>query len=134
MLSWFEIFFWLMDLESAPEREMAVDDHARHITGPQFRRSGAADICLKRDVVNKISREVETIAKDHYATTQHAKLDDLIPEPISRSDPEIRKVSLGDFYFSREAIVGGASFIVQTRLPASIHSNDRLQTRLEPNA
>src|SRR5690349_16036871 len=127
-------FFWLMDLESAAERETAVHDYARHITGPQLRRSTAADICLERDVVNKISGELETIAKDHHATTQHAKLDDRIPEPISRSDPEIRKVSLGDFHFRREAIVGGASFIVQTRLPARIHSNDRLQTRLEPNA
>jgi hypothetical protein len=134
-LSWsWMIIFRLVDLESAAEREMAVHDHARHIAGPQLRRSSAAKIGLEGDVVNKISRELETIAKDHHATTQDAQLDDFIPEPISKSDPQLEEISLGDFHLSGEAIVGGTSFIVQTRLPAGIHSNHRLEARFEANA
>ena len=123
-----------MDLESAAECEVAVHDHAHRVASPHLGRAGAAKIGLECDVVNKISRELKTIAEDHHATAQDAQLDDFIPEPISRSDPQLGEISLGDFHLSGEAIVGGTRFIIQTRLPARVHSNHRLETRFKSDA
>ena len=102
-----------MDLESAAEREVSVHNHARHVASLQLGCGFAANIGLERDVVYKISGELETIAKNQHAATQHAQLDDFIPEAVSPGDPQVSEVSLCDLHFSSEAIAGRANFTVQ---------------------
>jgi hypothetical protein len=53
-----------MDLESAAKREVAVHSHARHVASLQLGCGCPANIGLKRDVVYKISGELQTIAKN----------------------------------------------------------------------
>src|SRR4030095_5429281 len=120
-----------MDLESAAEREVAVHSHPRHVARLQLGGGSAANIGLKRDVVYKISGELETIAKNQHAATQDAKLPHFIPEAVSAGDSQISEVSLGDLHFSGEAIVGRANLSVQSGLSTGIHSNHWLQTRFE---
>ena len=85
-----------MDLEWAAEREVSVHNHARHVASLQLGCGCAANIGLKRDVVYKISGELETIAKNQHAATQDAQLHDFIPEAVSTGDPQLSEVSLGD--------------------------------------
>src|SRR3954468_10092002 len=115
-----------MDLESAAEREVAVHSHARHIASLQLGCGCAANIRLKCDVVYKISGELKTVAKNLHAATQDAQLHDFIPEAVSPGDPQVTKVSLGNFYLSGEPIVGRTSFNVQSGLSTGVHSNDGL--------
>src|SRR5262249_41977983 len=122
-----------MDLESAAEREMAVHDHARHISGTQLRRGCPTNVGLKCDVVYKISGELETMAENQQAATQHTQLHDFIPEAVSTGDPKISEVGLGDLYFSGEAIVGSANLTVQSGVSTCVHGNHWLQTRFEPD-
>lgn len=77
----------LMDLESPAEREVAVHDHSHHVASAQLGRGVTANIGLERDVVHKVSRELQAIGKNQYAAAQDAQLDDFIPEAISTSDP-----------------------------------------------
>jgi hypothetical protein len=123
-----------MDLESAAECEVAVHDYACCIAGPKLGRAGAAKVGLERDVVNEVSRELETVAKNLHTTTQNAQLYDFIVEAVSRSDAKFSEVSLGDFHLRGEAIVRGTGFIVQTRLPARVHSDHRLEACFESDA
>jgi hypothetical protein len=51
-----------------------------------------------------------------------------ISEAVSAGNPQVSEVSLGDFHFSGEAIVGPASLNIQSGLSTSIHSNHWLQT------
>lgn len=120
-----------MDLESAAQCEMSVYDHACRVTSLQLGRTIAANIRFEGDVVNKTSRELETIAKDHHTATQDAQLDNFIPEAISRSDTEVSEVSPGDLDFSSEAIVRDAWIVVQSRLPARVNSNHWLEPCLD---
>ena len=120
------------DLEFAAEREVAVYSHAHHVASLQFGCGCAANIGLKRDVVYKISGELETIVKNLHAATQDAQLHDFIPEAVSTGDAQVSEVGLGDFHFSGEAIVGHANLSVQSGLSTGIHSNHWLQTRFEP--
>jgi hypothetical protein len=122
-----------MELESAAEREAAVHSQAHHVASVQLGCGCPANIGLKRDVVHKISGELEMIAKNQHAATQHAQLDDFIPEAVSPGDPQVSEVSLGDFHFSGETIAGRANFTVQSGLSTGIHSNHWLQTRFEPD-
>ena len=94
-----------MDLESAAKREVAIHSHAHHVASLQLGCGCAANIGLKRDVVYKISGELETIDKNLHAATQDAQLQDFIPEAVSTGNPQVSEVGLGDFYFSGEAIV-----------------------------
>ena len=50
-----------MDLEVAAQCEMAIHGYAHHIASPQFWCGRATNIRLKRDVMYKISGELETI-------------------------------------------------------------------------
>lgn len=106
-----------MDLESAAERKVAVHSHPRHVARLQLWGGSAANIGLKRDVVYKISGELETIAKNQHAATQNAKLHDFIPEAVSTGDSQISEVSLGDLHFRSEAIVGRANLSVNLACP-----------------
>ena len=65
-----------MDLESAAEREVAIHNHTRHVASLQLGCGCPANIGLKRDVVYKISGELETVAKNLHAATQDAQLHD----------------------------------------------------------
>ena len=121
-----------MDLESAAKREVAIHSHAHHVASLQLGCGCAANIGLKRDVVYKISGELETIVKNLHAATQDAQLHDFIPEAVSTGDPQVSEVGLGDLHFSGEAIVGHANLSVQSGLSTGIHSNHWLQTRFEP--
>ena len=57
-----------MELESATEREVAVDRHAHRVACAQLGCGCPANVGLKRDVVYKISGELEAIAENQYAT------------------------------------------------------------------
>ena len=122
-----------MELESAAEREVAVHSQSHHVASVQLGCGCPANIGLKRDVVYKISGELETIAKNLHAATQDAQLHDFIPEAVSTGDPQVSEVGFGDLHFSREAIVGRANLNVQSGLSTGIHSNHWLQTRFEPD-
>ena len=122
-----------MELESAAEREAAVHSQARYVTSAQLGCGCPANIGLKRDVVYKISGELETIAKNQHAATQDAQFHDFIPEAVSAGNPQVSEVSLGDLHFSGETIVGRANLTVQSGLSTGIHSNHWLQTRFEPD-
>jgi hypothetical protein len=115
-----------MDLKSAAQREVAVHNYARYVSGVQLGCGRAANVSLKCDVVYKISRELETVTINLHPTAQDSQLDDFIPEAVSPSDPKVSEVSLGDFYLSGEPIVGGARFDVQSGLSTGVHSNDWL--------
>jgi hypothetical protein len=121
-----------MDLESAAEREMTVHGHACYIAGPQLRRAGTANVRLERDVVRKVSGELQTLAKNHHAAARDLQHDDFIPETISRGDAQGIEVVLGDLNFSCEAIVGHAWFIVQSGLSARIYRDHWLEARFQP--
>src|ERR1700745_1557203 len=121
-----------MDLESAAEREVTVHDYACHVASLQLGGGCPRNIGFKRDVVYKISGELETIAKNLHATTQHAQLHDFIAEAVSTGDSQISEVSLGDLHFSGETIVGRANLSIQSGLSTGIHSDHWLQTRFKP--
>src|SRR4029450_4495195 len=112
-----------MDLESAAEREVAVHSHPRHVARLQLGGGSAANIGLKCDVVYKISRELETIAKNQHAATQDAQLHHFVLEAVSPGDPQVSEISLGHLHFSGEAIVGGANLNVQSGLSTGIYRN-----------
>jgi hypothetical protein len=78
-----------MDLKWAAEREVSVHNHAHDVASLQLGCDRAANIGLKRDVVYKISGELETIAKNLHATTQDTQLHDSIPEAVSTGDPQL---------------------------------------------
>jgi hypothetical protein len=120
-----------MDLESDAEREAAVHSQSHHIASVQLGCGCPANIGLKRDVVYKISGELETIAKNQRAATQDTQLHDFIPEAVSAGNPQVSEVSLGDFHFSGKAIVGRANLTLQSGLSTSIHRNHWLQTRFD---
>ena len=109
------------------QREVAVHDHARRIAGLQLGRGVAANIRFKRDVVDKTSRELETIAKDDYAATQDLQHNDFIPEAISRSDAEVSEIGPGDLDFRCKAIVRDTWVIIQSCLSARIYSDHGLK-------
>jgi hypothetical protein len=73
------------------------------------------------------------LLKISTAATQDAQLHDVIPPAVSAGNPQVSGVSLGDFHFSGEAIVGPASLNIQSGLSTSIRSNHWLQTRFEPD-
>ena len=72
-----------MDLKWTAEREVSVHSHAHHVASLQLGCGCAANIGLKRDVVYKISGELETIDKNLHAATQDAQHHDFIPEAVS---------------------------------------------------
>jgi len=121
-----------MDLESAAKCEMAIHDYACRITSLQLWRARATNVCLKRNVVYKVPRELEAIAENKHAATKDSQLDDFIAEAISGGDPQFSEIGLGDLHFSGETIVGHAWFIVQSSLSTRIHRDYRLQARLQP--
>src|SRR4029077_21247641 len=122
-----------MDLESDAEREVAVHSHGHHVASAQLGCGCPANIGLKRDVVYKISGELETIAKNQHAATQDPQIHDFIPEAVSPGDPQLSEVSLGDLHFSGEAIVSRTNLNVESGLSTGIHSNHWLQKRFEPD-
>jgi hypothetical protein len=122
-----------MDLESAAKREVAIHSHAHHVASAQLGCGCPSNIGLKRDVVYKISGELETIAKNQHTATQDAQVHDFISEAVSSGDPQLSEVSLGDFHFGGEAIVGRANLNVESGLSTGIHSNHWLQTCFEPD-
>jgi hypothetical protein len=126
-----------MELESAAEREAGVHSHAHHVASAQLGCGCPANIGLKRDVVYKISGELETIAKNQHAATQDAQLHDFILEAVSAGNPQVSEVSLGDLHFSGETIVGRANLTVQSACPlasTAITGCRRASSRTEASA
>src|ERR1041385_3832569 len=122
-----------MKLHSAAQRKMAVDDHAYGIARAQLGCGCSANVALKRDVVHKISGELKTIGENQYAAAQDAHLHDFVAIAVAPSNPEIRKVGLGDFDFRGKAVIRCAYVTVQSGLSASVHSDYWLQTRFQPD-
>jgi hypothetical protein len=112
---------------------MAIHDYACHVTSLQLWRARAANVRLKRNVVDKIPGELEAIAENQHAATKDAQLDDFIAEAISRGDPQFSEIGLCDLHFRREAIVGHAWFNVQPGLSTRIHRDYRFEARFEPD-
>jgi len=75
---------------------------------------------------------MEAIAENQHATTKDAQLDDFIAEVISRGDPQVGEIDLGDLHFRREAVVPGADLIVQPRLSTRVDRNHRLEAGFKP--
>jgi hypothetical protein len=121
-----------MDLESAAQCEMAIHDYARSVTSLQLWRGRASNVRLKRNVVYKIPGKLEAIAENKHAATKDAQLDDFIAEAISKGDPQLSEIGLGDLHFSGEAVVRGADLIVQSRLSTRVHRDYWLETRFQP--
>jgi hypothetical protein len=122
-----------VDLESAAQCEVAIHDYTRHVTGLQLWRARAAKVRLKRNVVYKIPGELKAIAENQHAASKYAQLDNFIAEAISRRDPKLSEIGLGDLHFSRETVVRRTGFIVQPCLSTRVDSNYRLQARFKPD-
>ena len=80
----------------------------------------------------KIPGKTEAIAENQHAATKDAQLDNFITEAISRSDPQVSEIGLGDLHFRGEAIVPCAHLIVQPRLSTRVDGNHRLEAGFKP--
>jgi len=49
---------------------------------------------------------MEAITENQHATTKDAQLDHFIAKAISRGDPQVGEIDLGDLHFRREAVAG----------------------------
>jgi len=112
---------------------MAIHDYARRVTGLQLGRGCAANVRLKRNVVYKIPGKLEAITENQHPATKYAQFDDFIAEAISRGDPQVSEIGLGDLHFIGEAVVRSANLIVQPRLSTGVHSNHRLEASFKPD-